>query len=128
MSAFQCFSTMCSTRQLPLPLYLICAAVFLFACNERHPLSDAPTGPSSAALSRTQAGSTKTVFNLAALVNLPASKVRARLGKPISDQQESINEEMRSMLYRRKGYELSIDYELQSQRLVQIYFTTSGKP
>ena len=68
------------------------------------------------------------MFDLASLVSLRANQVRDRLGKPLSDQQESINEQMKSMTYERAGYRLSIDYEVQSQRLIQLYLTTGDKP
>jgi len=63
------------------------------------------------------------VFDVAALAGLTAEQITVKLGKPVSDAQESDNEQMKSVLYQRGGYKLSIDYEVQSRRLLDIYFT-----
>ena len=68
------------------------------------------------------------VFDLAALVDLRANQVRARLGKPLSDRQESGNEQMQTMRYERAGYQLSVDYEVQSQRLMLLQLSTGDRP
>jgi hypothetical protein len=59
-------------------------------------------------------------------VNLTADQITARLGKPVSDEQGSDNEQMKTLLYKRKGYVLSIDYEVKSRRLLDVYFTPAS--
>jgi len=51
---------------------------------------------------------------------LTADQIQARLGKPLRDEQESINEEMKTRLYRRQGYGLSVNYEVRSHRLLSL--------
>jgi len=55
-------------------------------------------------------------------VSLTANQIIAQLGKPASDAQESINDQMKTLSYQRHGYELSVDYEVKSRRLLSIYF------
>ena len=110
-------------------LSLVCMAGLFCACDGSNPSRNIPPAdPVLAKAPLTRADSTVPVFDLAALVNLRANQIRARLGKPLSDQQESDNEQMKSMFYKQRGYELSIDYEVQSQRLLQLQLSTGDKP
>ena len=95
-------------------------------CGVLLPGCDAPQQSSSAAppppqSAPTPAGtgleSTAYVFDLSALASLTADQVQARLGKPLSDERESIAGEFKTLRYRHQGYELSVDYEVASRRL-----------
>lgn len=115
-------------RLFPTLLLLLgtfCAAGPLPGCGDspQRPgtSSGLATAPPPAA--RPPADTAGCVFDVPALVNLTADQIQARLGKPLSDAQESANEQMHSLSYRRKGYELSIDYEVKSRRIIDVYFT-----
>lgn len=91
--------------------------------NEQQEVAKNSTGGrTSPTVRRVSVDSTIYVFNVPALVNLTADQITAQLGKPVRDEQESINAEMKTLLYQRQGYELSIDYEVESRRLLSIYF------
>ncbi|WP_310397804.1 hypothetical protein [Hymenobacter sp.] len=98
-------------------------------CTEpQRPVSEpAAAGPVAAApppAPRPLADSAAYAFNIPALVGLTVDQIRTQLGEPISDEQGSDNEDLKTLLYRRKGYELSIDYEVQSRRLFNIYLSS----
>jgi len=63
------------------------------------------------------------VFNIPDLVSLTADQIKAKLGKPISDAQESDNDQMKTLCYQRHGYELLIRYEVQSRYTLDLYFS-----
>ena len=112
-------------------LLCLCAlnmALLLPCCTEPQRSASEPTaaGPIAASLpaSRPLTDSAAYAFDIPALVGLTIDQIRAQLGKPISDEQGSINEDLKTLLYRRKGYELSIDYEVQSRRLFNIYLSS----
>lgn len=72
-------------------------------------------------------GNAAFVVDLPALMGLTAQQIKDTLGGPVSDKRESINEEMHTLRYQRGVYELSIDYEVQSQKVLNFYFVPLGK-
>lgn len=105
-------------------LLLLGAAFLLPGCTEpQHP----PGGPAAglavipARAPRSPADSTAYVFDVPALVGLTADQIIARLGKPVRDRQESIDEQVKSLLYQRQNYNLSVEYDVQSRRVVRFY-------
>lgn len=61
------------------------------------------------------------MFDIPALLNLTADQIRAKLGKPISDQQNDNPISNKDLLYRKQGYELFISYEVMSGRVFSFY-------
>ena len=99
-------------------LWALCG-VLLSGCGSPQQSSTAvPTAPQSAPTpAGTGTDSTTYVFDLSALTSLTADQGQAQLGKPLHDEQESIAEEFKTLLYQRRGYKLSVDYEVRSRRL-----------
>ena len=111
------------SRNIFASLCVLGAAFLSPGCTETQrpasePTAAGPVAPSPAP--RPLADSAAYAFNVPALVGLTVDQIRAQLGKPISDEQGSANKDLKTLLYRRKGYELSIDYEVQSRRLFNI--------
>ena len=69
------------------------------------------------------ADSTAPVFDIPALVTLTADQIKGKLGQPLSDAQESDNDQMKTLSYQRLGYELLIRYEVRSRRILDFYFS-----
>lgn len=115
------------------PLWVLCATGFLLGCSDpQHSSSQQVAAvpkpnatPSVASMPHKVADSAAYVFNVPALVNLTADQIRVKLGTPISDAQESINEQMKTLRYQRQGYKLAIDYEVQSRQLLDFYLKSS---
>jgi len=61
------------------------------------------------------------VFDIPSLIGLTADQIKTKLGKPLSDEQGSINDQMKTLIYQRRGYKLFIDYEVRSRRLLKFY-------
>lgn len=61
------------------------------------------------------------MFNIPALVALTADQTKRQIGQPLSDTQESISEQIYSLRYRQRGYDLSVDYEVESRRVTEFY-------
>jgi len=107
---------------------VLCAAGPLAGCGGELPQQPGTVAESSAtrnAASPTTGVSADTaryVFDVPALLALTADQIKAKLGKPVSDGQESIDEEINSLRYQRQGYDLSIDYEVKSRRIATYYF------
>ena len=111
------------------PFWACCTVGLLAGCGGAPPPGGEPAGAATSPVApptTVPAGplvdTTSYVFDLPALVPLTADQVRARLGKPDSDEQESINEEMKTLIYYKKGYKLLINYEVPSRRLIGLYF------
>ena len=105
-----------------------CAAGLLIGCGGDAPPqlpSKTAKTPPRAVVSPAAGASADTagyVFDIPALMELTADQIKAKLGKPVSDGQESIDEEVNSLRYQRRGYDLSIDYEVKSRRIATYYF------
>jgi hypothetical protein len=108
------FVLLCTFGLFPLP-----------SCNEpQRPLgeqSEVAARPAIVSAPRPSTDSAAYVFNISALVGLTADQIRVQLGKPVSDQQESINESVKSLFYQRQGYDLLVEYNVQSHQVIRFY-------
>ena len=95
------------------------SALLLPGCGDapRSP-SQPPTRP---VVARVTVDSASYVFDLPALMGLTADQIKAKLGKPVKDSQESDNDQMKTLFYQRRGYKLFIDYEVRSRRILDFY-------
>ena len=92
--------------------------------SERTAPATAPTTtPALSPAPRASADSATYVFNIPARIGLRADQIKATLGKPISDERESIDELVKSLIYRRQGYELLIDYKVRSRQVINFYLS-----
>lgn len=113
------------SRDFLMRLWVLCAAFFLSGCTESQRPPSAPVGPATAptiAVPRAAvAGPVVQIFDISALVGMTADQIRARLGKPVSDQQNDNPISNKDLLYRSQGYELFISYEVMSGRIFSFY-------
>ena len=116
---------MFSGKTLLVRFVVLFTALQLFSCTDaQRPPTEPPSTAAKPAVApslRSPVTADSCVFDIAALVGLTAGQIPARLGKPVSDQQESIDEEVKSLNYQRQGYDLSIEYNVQSRRVVRFY-------
>ena len=108
---------------LPLCL-LLCAAVLAPGCGAPQRQPDEQTAPAARPvppLPRPAVSTAAPAFDIPALLNLTANQVRAKLGKPVSDQQNDNPVSMKDLLYRKQGYELFVSYEVMSGRVFSFY-------
>ncbi|WP_310397521.1 hypothetical protein [Hymenobacter sp.] len=105
------------------------AAFLLSGCSDpQRPPNKQPsttTKPAFAPPLKSSVTADSYVYNIAALLGLTADEIPARLGGPISDERESIDEQVKSLRYQRKGYDLSIEYDVRSRRVVRFFVNLS---
>jgi len=120
-------------KNKPLTVFATILVSIFTGCDEQKQHSSVNQATATPGTSKTNQialiDSARYLYDVPSLLNLTARRIQSKLGHPVSNLRESINEEVKTLRYNRRGYELSIDYVVSSDSIISIYLTNkSMKP
>jgi hypothetical protein len=111
------------------------ATVFFFAsvissCHDKQTAAQpvrADVKPEAQAATLSQIAPKKhqaSIFDMPALMKLSISQIRSKLGPPLDEMQANVTDTERSLIYKKDGLKLTIDYIVQTGQVDDIALTT----